>query len=113
MLTIHPAAEQIRKGMLSPVELLQTCLEKIDRYESKVRAWVFVDREGAQESAEKGHKEIRGGNWRGPWHGIPIAIIDIFDVFDWPSAAGSKLWANSIARADSQVVKYLRQASAV
>jgi aspartyl-tRNA(Asn)/glutamyl-tRNA(Gln) amidotransferase subunit A len=46
-------------------------------------------------------------------HGIPIAIKDIFDVFDWPTAAGSKLWANAIARSDCEVVKRLRQAGAI
>ncbi len=113
MQTIHAAAEQIRQGKISPVELLQSCLDRIDRYESKVRAWVLIDRDGAREAAEKAHKEIRGGNWRGPLHGIPIGIKDIFDVFDWPTAAGSKLWANSIARQDSPVVEYLRHAGAV
>ncbi|OAI53245.1 hypothetical protein AYO44_04230 [Planctomycetaceae bacterium SCGC AG-212-F19] len=113
MFTIHAAAEQIRQGKLSPVELLDMCLERIDRYEEKVRAWVFVDRPGAKEMAEKAHQEIRAGNWRGPLHGIPIGIKDIFDVFDWPTAAGSKLWAQSIARQDATVVKRLRQAGTV
>src|SRR5581483_4721760 len=70
-------------------------------------------RDGARESAEKAHKEIRGGNWRGPLHGIPFGIKDIFDVFDWPTAAGSKLWSNSIARKDAPVVEHLRHAGAV
>src|SRR5207249_7490695 len=46
-------------------------------------------------------------------HGIPVAIKDIFDVFDWPTAAGSRLWAQSIARRDATVVKRLRDAGAV
>src|SRR5207244_2611992 len=46
-------------------------------------------------------------------HGIPLGIKDIFDVFDWPTAAGSKLWANSIARQDCTVVRKVREAGAV
>jgi aspartyl-tRNA(Asn)/glutamyl-tRNA(Gln) amidotransferase subunit A len=111
--TIHAAAEEIRQGRLTPVDLLDACLERIDRYEERVRAWVFVDREGARAEAERLTAELERGNWRGPLHGIPIGIKDIFDVFDWPTAAGSKLWAQSIARQDATVVKRLRQAGAV
>jgi aspartyl-tRNA(Asn)/glutamyl-tRNA(Gln) amidotransferase subunit A len=111
--TIFDAAKQIRSGVLHPVNLLEQCIDNIDRYESKVRAWVLVDREGARAQAERLGGELAAGRNRGPLHGIPIGIKDIFDVFDWPTAAGSKLWADSIARADSTVVKRLRQAGAV
>ncbi len=111
--TIHAAAEEIRDGRLSPVDLVRSCLQRIDRCEEKVRAWVLVDREGALARAEECAAEIRRGQWRGPLHGIPVAIKDIFDVFDWPTAAGSRLWKNSIARQDAPVVRRLRQAGAV
>ncbi len=111
--TIHAAAEDIRHGRLSPVDLLTSCLERIDRCENRVHAWVLVDREGARTRADECAAEIRRGHWRGPLHGIPLAIKDIFDVFDWPTAAGSRLWKNSIARQDAVVVRRLRQAGAV
>ena len=113
MRTIHAAAADIRQGRLSPVDLLDECLERIDRFESRVRAWVLIDRDGARETAQQRHDEVKRGQWRGPLHGIPLGIKDIFDVFDWPTAAGSKLWANSIARQDATVVKRLRDAGAV
>jgi Asp-tRNA(Asn)/Glu-tRNA(Gln) amidotransferase A subunit family amidase len=111
--TIGSASEEIRTGKLSPVELLERCFQAIDKYESRIHAWVFVDREYARTQAEAAHREIRDGNWRGPLHGIPLGIKDIIDVFDWPTAAGSKLWANSIARQDATVVERLRQVGAV
>jgi Asp-tRNA(Asn)/Glu-tRNA(Gln) amidotransferase A subunit family amidase len=111
--TIHEAAEAIRAGKTTPVELLDQCLARIDKYEEKVRAWVFVDRESARAQAEALTRELQQGSRRGPLHGIPIAVKDIFDVFDWPTAAGSKLWAQSIARADASVVRSLRHAGAV
>jgi len=111
--TIHAAAEDIRKGRLSPVDLVKSCLERIERCENRVHAWVLIDREGALARAEECAREIERGGWRGPLHGIPVAIKDIFDVFDWPTAAGSRLWKNSIARQDATVVRRLRQAGAV
>jgi aspartyl-tRNA(Asn)/glutamyl-tRNA(Gln) amidotransferase subunit A len=111
--TIHAAAEEIRAGRLSPIELLDACLERIDRLEPRVHAWVLVDREGARADAERLHAELRRGQWRGPLHGIPVAVKDIFDVFDWPTAAGSRLWAGSVARQDATAVRRLREAGAV
>jgi aspartyl-tRNA(Asn)/glutamyl-tRNA(Gln) amidotransferase subunit A len=111
--TIHEAAVALRDGKVTPLQLLDQCLERIDRYESKVHAWVFVDREAARAQAEAMTQELKGGSRRGPLHGIPIGVKDIYDVFDWPTAAGSKLWAQSYARQDAPVVQYLRSAGAV
>jgi aspartyl-tRNA(Asn)/glutamyl-tRNA(Gln) amidotransferase subunit A len=113
MTTIHAAAADIRAGRLSPVDLLESCLGRIDRLEERVRAWVFVDRDGARAEAQRRTEEFKRGQYRGPLHGIPIGIKDIFDVFDWPTAAGSKLWVSSIARQDAPVVRKLREAGAV
>ena len=111
--TITEAAGFIRRGELTPSELLEQCLARIDRYEAKVRAWVIVDREGAREQAERLTAELKAGQNRGPLHGIPVGIKDIIDVFDLPTGCGSKLWANSYARRDATVVERLRQAGAV
>jgi Asp-tRNA(Asn)/Glu-tRNA(Gln) amidotransferase A subunit family amidase len=113
MRTIHEAAKAIRERRLSPVDLLETCLQRIEQVEPRVQAWVFVDHEQARAEAKRCAEEVRRGQWRGPLHGIPLAIKDIFDVFDWPTAAGSRLWANSVARQDATVVRRLRAAGAV
>jgi Asp-tRNA(Asn)/Glu-tRNA(Gln) amidotransferase A subunit family amidase len=113
MKTIHEAASALRQGRLTPVDLVDQCLAQIDRWEAKVKAWVFVDREGAREEAKRLTEELRRGQRRSPLHGIPIGIKDIFDVFDWPTAAGSKLWSQSIARQDADVVRRLREAGAI
>jgi Asp-tRNA(Asn)/Glu-tRNA(Gln) amidotransferase A subunit family amidase len=113
MLTIHEAAEAIRAKRLTPIDLLDQCLDNIAKHEERVRAWVFVAREEAREQAKALTKEFERGQYRGPLHGIPIGVKDIFDVFDWPTAAGSKLWAKSVARKDSTAVERLRQAGAV
>src|SRR5207247_5273125 len=78
-----------------------------------VHACVSVDRDGAREEAEKMAQGLGRGKNRGLLHGIPLGIKDIFEVFDWPTAARSQLWAQSIARQDATVVERLRQAGAV
>src|SRR6266850_7455002 len=111
--TIHEAAAAVRDRQVTPLELVEMCLKNIDRWEPRVRAWVLVDRDGARAEAKRLVDELNRGQYRGPLHGIPIGIKDIFDVFDWPTAAGSKLWANSIARQDADVVRQLRQAGCI
>ena len=111
--TLHAAADQLRAGRAAPLDLLDACLDRIDRLEERIRAWVFVDREGARAEAARRAEEIRRGGWRGPLHGVPIGIKDIFDVFDWPTAAGSRLWKDSVARQDATAVRKLREAGAV
>src|SRR5689334_13621607 len=112
-LTIHEAAAMMRAGRLTPVDLLEQCLARVDRYEPHVRAWVVIDRAGARQQAERLTAELKRGQDRGPLHGIPVGVKDIIDVFDLPTGCGSKLWANSVARQDAGCVRKLRQAGAV
>src|SRR5947209_9423911 len=111
--TLHAAAEAIGRGLVTPVDLLEACLAAIDRLEPQVSAWVFVDRDRARADAERLADELRRGQRRGPLHGIPLAVKDIFDVFDWPTGCGSRLWAQSVARRDATAVERLRRAGAV
>lgn len=111
--TIEQASRAMCDGKLTPVALLDQCFERIDRHEPAVKAFVFVDRELARAEAERRDAELRQGYGRGPLHGIPIGVKDIFDVFDWPTAAGSRRWAQSYPRRDATVVERLRQGGAV
>lgn len=113
MTTIQEAAAALKAGKVTPVDLVEHCLGEIDRWEEHVHAWVFVDRESARAEAKRLTDELKNGHYRGPLHGIPIGVKDIFDVYDWPTAAGSKRWQNSIARQDADVVRQLRAAGAV
>jgi aspartyl-tRNA(Asn)/glutamyl-tRNA(Gln) amidotransferase subunit A len=112
-ITITAAAELIRSGALTPIELLEQCLARCDRYEDRVRAWVVIDRDGAREQAARLTAELKAGQCRGPLHGIPVGVKDIIDVFDLPTACGSKRWAHSYARRDATCVARLRAAGAV
>jgi Asp-tRNA(Asn)/Glu-tRNA(Gln) amidotransferase A subunit family amidase len=112
-MTICEAAAAMRAAALTPVELLNQCLVRLDRHEPSVRAWVVVDRDGAREQARQLTNELRQGRVRGPLHGVPVGIKDIIDVVDLPTGCGSRLWANSLARRDAECVKRLRDAGAV
>src|SRR5437868_1213909 len=83
--TIQAASEAIRAGDATPVDLLEQCLQRIDKYEAKVKAWVFVDENSVREQAQKLTAELKAGQNRGPLHGIPIGIKDVIDVRDWPT----------------------------
>jgi aspartyl-tRNA(Asn)/glutamyl-tRNA(Gln) amidotransferase subunit A len=111
--TIAQSGADLRSGKTTARALVEYCLANIDRYEPKLRAWVFVDREGALAEADRLDAESKAGRDRGPLHGIPVGIKDIIDVFDWPTAAGSKRWAQSYARQDAPVVRKLREAGAI
>ena len=113
MQTIHDAAAALRRRQITPLDLVEMCLRNIEAWEPHVHAWVLVDRDGARAEAKRLTDELHRGVYRGPLHGIPIGIKDIFDVFDWPTAAWSKLWAQAIAREDCEVVKRLRAAGAI
>ncbi len=112
-MTIQEAAEAIKGKRVTPVDLVEQCFAAIDRWEPHVKAWVFVDREGALAEARRLTAELEAGKSRGPLHGIPLGIKDIFDVFDWPTACGSTLWANSVARHDAPIIASLRTAGAI
>jgi aspartyl-tRNA(Asn)/glutamyl-tRNA(Gln) amidotransferase subunit A len=111
--TIESASREIKAGRLSPSDLLDECLQRIERVEPHIKAWVVIDREGASRQAVRLTSELRSHLWRGPLHGIPIGVKDIIDVDDLPTAAGYRPWAQSIARQDATAVERLRAAGAV
>ena len=93
-LTAADAARQIRDGAVSPVALLEACLDRIDACEPEIRAWVHVDRKGAMRAARERTWEAEQGRWAGALHGVPVAIKDIIDVAGIPTTAGAGPFAH-------------------
>lgn len=102
-----------RARKLSPVEYLKAYLSRIDRYDRLINAFIEVDWEGASASARTAEQEIREGRWRGPLHGVPVAIKDIFDVEGQRTSAHSKIRLDHVAERDSFVVRQLRDKGAI
>ena len=112
-LTIYQAAERLRRGELSAEALAQSCLERIEARDPRVRAWVYVDREGALAAARTLDREAREQRWQGPLHGIPVGVKDIIDVEGMETRGGTEAYPPRSAGADAEAVHRLRQAGAV
>ncbi|MBI1735545.1 MAG: amidase [Candidatus Rokubacteria bacterium] len=107
------AAARIREGRLSPVTLLDALLTRIRALEPRLEAWVHVDEAGARAAAAALEAEARGGTIRGPLHGVPVGVKDIFHVAGMPTRAGSRPFAHSVPAVDATSVARLRAAGAV
>jgi aspartyl-tRNA(Asn)/glutamyl-tRNA(Gln) amidotransferase subunit A len=112
-ITLVEAAGGVRRREISPLELVQECLDCIDRLDDRLRAWVLVDREKALETARQMTDEAAAGEFRGPLHGVPVGIKDIIDVAGMPTRAGSPLREDHVADQDAPVVAALREAGAI
>lgn len=112
-LSIAEAASAIASGKLTPSQLVNSCLERIAALEDKLQAWALVDREGALETAQRLDRELERGQRRGPLHGIPVGIKDIFYTAGLLTEAGSKSWAGFIPDYDATTVIKLKEAGAI
>jgi aspartyl-tRNA(Asn)/glutamyl-tRNA(Gln) amidotransferase subunit A len=113
MLTLTEAAEHIRTRKLSPVELTKECLARIDRLNPTLNAFILVTADLALEQAALAEREIASGKYRGPLHGIPIALKDLLDIKGLPTTAGSEQYRGRIATEDADLVRRLKEAGAV
>jgi aspartyl-tRNA(Asn)/glutamyl-tRNA(Gln) amidotransferase subunit A len=104
-------APLLRSGALLPVELVTSCLDQIDARRG-VNAFITVLQDSALEEAKRAASEIRAGRWRGPLHGVPIAVKDLVDVTGTRTTSGSAL-PSTEAAADALVVRRLREAGAI
>jgi aspartyl-tRNA(Asn)/glutamyl-tRNA(Gln) amidotransferase subunit A len=107
------AAEAVRAGRVSAVDLVEACLARMRSLDSELKAWAHVDREGALAVARERETEARAGRLRGPLHGVPIGVKDIFDVAGMPTTGGAKSFAHSRPSADAASVARIRAAGAI
>ena len=112
-LSISAAADQVRTRQLSPVDLVRSCLDRIDQLESRLHAWVTINREVALATARLREEEIQRGQYRGPLHGIPIGLKDIFYTAGLKTTAGSPIYADFVPDYDATTVRLLKEAGAV
>jgi Asp-tRNA(Asn)/Glu-tRNA(Gln) amidotransferase A subunit family amidase len=113
MLTVTEAAARIRGGQLSAVQLVEALVERIDALDPQVRAWVSVDRGEALATARQRDAEARASRLRGPLHGIPVALKDIFHVAGMVTTAGAGPFAHEQPTEDAAAVTLLRAAGAI
>ena len=107
------AASAIRNGSLSPLEYVQALLARVDAVEPRVQAWTTIDREAVLAEARQLEVEARKKQLRGPLHGIPVGIKDIFHTKNLRTTVGTTAFADFVPTYDASVVKKLRHAGAI
>ena len=112
-LTVSEAAELLRGKKLSPVEYAKALIDRIDKHDAKLNAFLRFMPEVALEDARRAEDEIAHGSWRGPLHGVPYGLKDIVDYGGLPTTAHSKILRDNVAAADAAVTQKLRAAGGV
>jgi aspartyl-tRNA(Asn)/glutamyl-tRNA(Gln) amidotransferase subunit A len=108
--TLH---ERIRTQTLSPLEVVNTCLKRIEQINPELNAIVTVLADEAREQAKMAESEIKAGRWRGPLHGIPVGIKDFYDTAGIRTTAAFEHFRNRVPRKDAIGVAKLRNAGAI
>lgn len=111
--TMVGVARLLRDRQLSPVELTEQALARIAALDGRLNAFQIVCADEARAAARAAEAELAAGQWRGPLHGVPLAVKDLLDVTGLPTAAGSRIRADVIAVQDATAVAQLRAAGAV
>jgi len=112
-LDIVDAARAIRDKVVSPVDLVDALLERIEALDARVQAWAYVDRPGARAAARQATDEAAHGVFRGPLHGVPFGAKDIFYSAGLPTEGGSKVMAGFVPDYDATAVARLKAAGAI
>src|SRR5436309_15586250 len=92
--SLAEAAAAVKAGAVSPMELTRACLERIERVDRVVRAFVSVDAQGALQDAEKAEREIKAGHYRSTVHGILIGLKDKYDTTGVGSRYGLRVFVD-------------------
>jgi aspartyl-tRNA(Asn)/glutamyl-tRNA(Gln) amidotransferase subunit A len=111
--TISELALRLRRKESSPVEVTRSCLERIEKLNPKLNAFITVTAESAMAEARSAEAEIARGEWRGPLHGVPVALKDLIDTAGVRTTAASALYKDRVPELDAEVVRRLREAGAV
>ena len=98
---------------LSSLETVQAALARLEQLEPKLNAFITVMREQALSAANKADGEIARGDYRGPLHGVPVTIKDMFETAGVRTTGASKIFADWIPEKDSALVEKLRVAGAI
>jgi hypothetical protein len=100
----------IRDRKLSPVELMQSCLARIERWNPVLRAYITVCAESAMAEAHLAERDIAAGRWRGPLHGLPFGVKDQLNSKGIKTTLGSRIMADHVPDHDAAVIEKLKPA---
>ncbi|MGZ5476092.1 MAG: amidase family protein, partial [Thermoanaerobaculia bacterium] len=112
-LTVRELGNRIRTRKLSPVELTEAYLARSEKLGPRLNAYATLTRERALGEARHAEKEIAGGRYRGPLHGIPYAAKDLLAAKGYPTTWGAKPFAGQKFDYDAGVISLLNKAGAI
>jgi aspartyl-tRNA(Asn)/glutamyl-tRNA(Gln) amidotransferase subunit A len=112
-LNLSEVAELIEQRKISPVEITEAYLERIEQVDGKLNSFITLTAESALEDARRAEQEILGGQYRGSLHGIPIALKDLYETQGVRTTAGSRFFSDYIPERDGAVVQRLKAAGSV
>lgn len=112
-MTLLEAVEKLRRREVSSEELTKACLERIEGDGARLNAFITVTAEQALQQARRCDEELARGDFRGPLHGVPVALKDVFATAGTRTTCGSILFADHVPDHDAAVVERLRAAGAV
>src|SRR5262249_32761924 len=112
-LDLSQVSQLVRSRKVSPVELTYECLSRIEHFNPKLNAFITVTADSALAEARQAEAEIQHDRWRGPLHGIPIALKDLIDTAGVRTTAASELFKERLPAHDAEIVRRLRAAGAV
>ena len=113
LLDLSEASRAVQKKEVSPVELTQACLARIERFNPKLNAFITVTDTAALEESRKAETEIARGEWKGPLHGIPLAVKDLIETAGVKTTAASAVLKDNVPTADAEVIRRLKSAGAI
>ena len=112
-LTITEAASLIQSKQISPVDLIKSHLERIENTEKQLNSFISVLSEKSLVEAKVAEKEISSGNYKGPLHGMPLGIKDLFHEAETKTTAGSKIYGSDYSTETSYMVSQLKADGAI
>src|SRR5215470_7531141 len=113
LLDLSEVSQAVQKKEVSPVTLTEACLARIERLNPVVNAFITVTAESALQEANEAEAEIARGEWRGPLHGVPLAVKDLAETAGVRTTAASAVLEHYVPSEDAEVVRRLRKAGAV
>ena len=111
--SIGELSRRIHARDVSPVAVTEACLKRIETFNPILNAFITVMADQARGQAKAAEADIRAGQWRGPLHGVPVAVKDFYDTAGVATTAGAEKLKNRVPDSDAEVVKRLKKSGAI
>ena len=112
-LPVHELIKQVKYAKLTSVEICQSYIERINKFEKDIKAWAHFDKKLLLEKAEEADNYRKSGKPTGPLHGIPVALKDIIGTYDMPTECGTVLRKGKTQSQNAEIVGLLKSAGAI